>query len=1080
MALRCAACGGESPHDARFCEQCGLALGRRCGSCGAVGRVGASFCADCGARAHGGEPGATPDDAEGGERRQLTILFCDLAGSTELSARLDPEDWQDVLRTYQTRAGEVIARHGGHVAQYLGDGLLVYFGWPRTYDDATERAVRAGLGLVEVAATLRADGTPLAVRVGLHTGPVVLSALGREGRSDTLALGGVPNVAARVQEAAAPGTVLVSAATQRLVAGMFVVEDRGLQKLDGVREPLALYRVAQPSGIRSRLDAAAGRLTRFVGREVELATLVERWERAQDGEGQNVLVLGEPGVGKSRLAYRLRERLAEVPHTWLECGASPYTQGTPFHPVIALALQALAFGPGDTPAVKLARLQSALGTLASPEAVALVADFLGLASPAALSMPPDVQRRETIDLLARWNLAQSEVQPLVLVVEDLHWCDASSLELLGRLVAQSATARVLLLTTARPEFTPPWPARENTTTLSLARLTRRQAREMIVALEGGVLPPETLDALVARAGGVPLFLEELTKSVVQTGAAPGIEAIPATLADSLMARLDRLGAAKDVAQRAAVLGREFAYPLLAAISGMDEAPLRQSLAGLAEAEILFVRGEPPEASYAFKHALVQEAARESLTKRTRQQLHGRVVDVLIEAFPARAAAEPELVARHAEAAGRSDDAIAYYRRAGERAQARSAHEEAIRHFQQGIALLGARPEGPERDAREAPLQLALAESRSVALGYTSPEVEAAHERARVLCEAVGDSRGLAFALSGLAVFSYNSGQAERACALAVRALAIAEQTGDADLLLRAHCDLGLVEVYRGHYTASLAHLETARGLHRPGLRHAGLSATGNPGIRALSASAWVLFALGFPDRALARAREGVARARELGHPFSVTHALLFETVVHTLRLDVAAQRERAAEVIALSEAHGFPFWRGVGLTFHAAARVAAGERDALADVRAGFALTAATGSRGGAPASLAQLAQAYLAAKLLDEARAAVEGGLALSAQTGQPLFDSVLLQLKARILLAGGGAATEAEAAFRRALEIARAQAARSFELRAATGLAQLLRDQGAQREARDLLGPLFGWFREGFDTADLVAAKALLDSLG
>ena len=462
---------------------------------------------------------------------------------------------------------------------------------------------------------------------------------------------------------------------------------------------------------------------------------------------------------------------------------------------------------------------------------------------------------------------------------------------------------------------------------------------------------------------------------------------------------------------------------------------------------MFARGEPPEATYTFKHALVQEAAYESLLKRTRQQLHGRVVDVLVEsASPSGSAAEPEVVARHAEAAGRIDDAIAYYQRAGERAQARSAHEEAIGHFEQAIALLVTQPECRERDAREAALQLALAGSRAVAFGYGSPDVEAAEERARRLYESAGDARGLAVALSGLAAFSNHSGRVERGGALAARVLEIGEQTGDSELLLRAHCNLGLVEIYRGRFAASFAHFEAARELYRPDLHQVG-TAMVNLGVRALSASAWGICALGFPDRALTRAREAVERARELAHPFSVAHALLFETVVHTLRGDAKSQRERAAEVIALSEAHGFPFWLSIGQTFHAAARVAAGEVDAVAEMEAGFALTATSGSQGGLPASLAQLAEAYLAAERLDEALATVEAGLAVSAQTGQPFFDSVLHQVKARILLAGVGSAAEAEAGFRRALEIARTQGARFFELRAATSLAQLLARSGPAR---------------------------------
>ncbi len=1073
---KCTRCDHANAAGNRFCGGCGAPLVRQCPACGAAIDPAMKFCSECGAPL---TPGPALPQPDAGERRQVTVLFSDIVGSTDLAARLDPEDWQELLRTHQARAEEVVARHGGHVAQYLGDGLLVYFGWPKTYDDAAERAVRAALDLVEATAKLDVGGTRLAVRVGLHTGPVVVSTLGGPGRTETLALGEVPNVASRLQGAADPGMVLVSAATLRLVAGLFVVEERGPRTLRGIRDAMTLYRIVRPSGVRSRLDVTAGRLTRFVGREVELATLVERWERAQDGEGQNVLVIGEAGVGKSRLAYQLRERVAAVPHTWLECSATPYTQGTPFHPLIELARQALAFTPGDTIDAKRERLKRGLGKLASAESVALVAEFLGLPLPTPLAMSPDEQRRKTIDLMAQWNLTHSAVQPMVVVVEDLHWCDASSLEVLGRLVTQSATARVLLLMTARPEFLPPWTARENTTTLRLARLTKRQAREMILAIGSTQLPAETADALVTRADGVPLFIEELTKSVLGPGAVRDAEAIPATLADSLMARLDRLSTGKDVAQRAAVLGRELAYPLLAAVAGLSEATLRRGLARLVKAEILFVRGEPPDAAYTFKHALVQEAAYESLLKRSRQALHGRVVDVLREQFPERAAAEPELVARHAEAAGRVTEAVDCHQRAGERAQSRSAHAEAIRHFEHAIAVLLTQPASRERDTREAALQVTLAESRTVALGYTSPEVEAAHERTRVLCQAVGDELGLGHALSRLGVFAHNSGTTERACALGAQALAIGERIADPGLLVKAHCDLGLTEVYRGTFASSLAHLETAISLAEPDLARTNLFASGNPGVRALSASAWDLFVLGYPDRALARAREAVVRARGLAHPFSVAHALFFETVVHTLRQDGARQRERAEETIALSEAQGFPFWLGVGQAFHAAARVQAGETAALADLLGGLSLMAVTGSRGGAPAMMVLLGKAYRAAGQWRDARDAIASGLALAAQSGQTFFDPELHRVQGEICLAADEP-TEAVAAYQRALATARAQESKSFELRVTIGLARLWARQGDREQARTLLAPAYEWFTEGFDTRDLIDAQALLDELG
>ena len=1133
--MRCPSCNHDNRADRRFCTECGATLSMACPSCGAPAEVGEKFCGSCGARLPtvAPAPGTTtsPPEREAatppGERRQVTILFCDLVGSTALSQQLDAEEWRDVVGQYQNAARVAAERWGGHVAKELGDGLLVYFGWPDAREDDPERAIRAGLAILDAMEPVNAkqsasDGTRLAVRVGMHTGPVVIADGGE-------VFGETANVAARVQGAAEPDTVVVTAATQRLVAGIFVLEDRGPQVLKGVREPMPLYRVVQPSGVRSRLAVAAGRLTPFVGREVELATLVDRWERAADGDGQNVLLVGEAGVGKSRLAYQLRSRLAAVPHTWLECGASPYTEGTPFHPVIALVAQGLAFTPTDTTAEKVEKIARGLRELAAGESVGLLADFLGLPPPTPLALNPDVQRRKTMELLAQWNLALAAIQPLVLLVEDLHWCDASSLELLGRIIAQSATARVLFVATARPEFTAPWPARSNLTTLQLARLTKRQAREMVERLLSdfaahseahasrrpredatssartdsssglngsltvrteeppsvgrrleGRLPDAVIDALVARADGVPLYVEELTKAVAAPGAARGADAIPTTLAGSLMARLDRLSTAKEVAQRAALLGREFGYPLLAAVAGMEDAGLRQGLARLVDAEIVFQRGEPPEATYTFKHALVQEAAYESLLKRTRQQLHGRVVDVLVERFPERVAAEPEVVARHAEAAGRSHDAIAYYTRAGEQAQARPAHEEAIGHFRKAIALVETQPSDAERDARELSLQLALGASLQATRGYSHQETEAAYERAAALADATGNAPRLGKARAALATVYYTRGEVERGRALAADVLAAAQARGDREQALLGRVDVGVPEHYQGKFASSLAHCERAIALYDP-VQHHGLvrGIAGDQGVAALSHSACNLWYLGHPDAALARAREAAALARRLAHPFSVAAAVFWETALHWVRRDSAAQRERAAEVIALREAQGFPLWLGLGRAFHAGARVTQGDPRALSEIMEGLALAAETGNQAGAPAIFAVLAEAQRAAGHLADAQGTVATALAVAAQTGQPFFDADLHRLDGDLLLATGGAADEAAARYHRALAIAREQGARSFELRAATGLARLWRDQGKPAEALDLLAPIYGWFTEGFDTRDLQDAKALLEEL-
>jgi class 3 adenylate cyclase/predicted ATPase len=1088
--MRCPSCGHDNRVDRRFCGRCGAALAIACAACGRANEPDEKFCGGCGtaltaeAPAIGAAAPAPKAEAASrtGERRQLTVLFCDLVGSTELSGRLDPEELRDLVGSYQEATAAVVDKHGGHIAQYLGDGVLVYFGYPTAHEDDAERAVRTGLGIVDalrpVNARLGAD-RQLAVRVGIHTGPVVVSELGGKTRRETQVFGETTNVAARVQGVAAPDTVVMSAATQTLVPGIFVLEDLGGQTLKGVAVPVVCYRVVQPSGVRSRLAIAAGRLTPFVGRDMELAALVERWERAASGDGQNVLLVGEAGVGKSRLAYQLRERLATIPHTWLECGATPYTEGTPFHPVMALVAQGLALTTTDTVAEKLEKIARGLRDLATPETVGLLADFLGLPSPTPLAMNPDVQRRKTMELLAQWNLALSTIQPLVLLVEDLHWCDASSLELFGRLIAQSATARMLFVATARPEFMPSWPARSNLTTLQLARLTKRQSREMVTTLLAHTLPAETVEALVTRADGVPLYVEELTKAVAEPGRAHGVEAIPTTLADSLMARLDRLSTAKEVAQRAAVLGREFGYPLLAAVVGMEDAGLRQGLARLVDAEIVFQRGEPPEATYTFKHALVQEAAYESLLKRTRQQLHGRVVDVLRERFPERIESEPEVVARHAEAAGRSDDAITYYARAGERAHARSAHEEAIGRLRKAIVLLETRPAGMERDAHELSLQLSLGASLTAARGYAHRETAAAYERAVTLAPAAGDAAWLDEARAGLAICYFNRGEVERGRALGAQVLSGAEARGDRERALILHAVLVAPEHVQGKFASSLAHCERVIAFYDSGPHGHVRMLSSDSGIVALNHCAWNLWQLGQPDAALARAREAISLARRLDDPFGLAFALFFETALHRFRRDVAAQRERATEVIALSETYGFPLWLGVGRAFHAAARVAAGEHTALPEIVNGLALAAETGSQAGAPGMLAVLAEAQRAAGRLAEAQGTVATALAIAAQTGQPYVDADLHRLDGDLVLATGSAAEEAAARYHRALAIAREQGARSFELRAATSLARLWRDQGKRTEARALLAPVYATFTEGFDTGDLLDAKALLDEL-
>jgi class 3 adenylate cyclase/predicted ATPase len=1082
------ACGHENPSHARFCLECGGPLALRCPGCQAELPATANFCLACGTPVAQGEgasraaalSSADTDVTRPGERRQLTVLFCDLVGSTPLSQQLDAEEWRDLLAQYQKAAAGAVVRFGGHVAKNLGDGLLIYFGWPTAREDDPERAVRAGLAIVDAMVPLNAtladgDGTRLAVRIGMHTGPVVIADGGE-------VFGETANIAARVQSAAEPDTVVITAATQRLVAGMFVVEDRGPQELKGVREPVTLYRVVQPSGVRSRLDVAAGRLTRFVGRDIELATLVDRWERAQDGEGQNVVVLGEAGVGKSRLVYQLHERLVAVPHTWLECGATPYTEGTPFHPIIALVMQGVAFAPEETAAEQLSNLEVRLGTLASTETVALLADFLGLPPPTRLQLSPELQRRKTMDLLAQWTLSLSAAQPLVMFVEDLHWCDVSTLELLGHLIAQSPTARVLLLATARPDFTPPWPPRSNLTTVQLARLTKRQARDMIATLAGTELPAATLDALVARADGVPLYVEELTKAMAEPGAARGVEAIPASLADSLMARLDRLSTAKEVAQRAAVLGRAFGYPLLAAMVGMDEAALRHGLTRLVDAEILFARGEPPVATYTFKHALIQETAYQSLLKRARQQLHARVARVLEERFPERVAAEPEVIARHYEQAGLAAQAITHYQRAGERATQRSANEEAIGHLRRALALVGTLPETRERHQRELGLQMAIGAPLAAARGWSHREHEQTYMRARELAFQIGESPELPRVLVGVADAHVNKGDLETAAEVAQEALTAAERTADAFDLLSAHYAVGIPLLFQGHFSRALHHLEHSIKLYNPS-EHGSLAyAVGyDRGVAAHGLAAWCHVGLGHPDRALAGSEEAVALARRVEHPLSLAAALWFAGIVHFERGELGRTRGRAGEGVGLAKRLGFPLYLGLGRFLCGWVRVESGEGEAgIAEMQQAMVELAGIGSGTGAPQVLAMLAEGLRKVGRHDDALGALGLGLVQAEQQGQHYVDGELHRLRAEILLdMDGNAVEEAEALLGQSLEIARRQEAKTFELRAATSLARLWQRQGKRDAARALLAPLYAWFTEGFATRDLIETKALLDDL-
>src|SRR5215472_14741258 len=625
--MRCSKCGSDNREGRRFCRKCGSKLGTVCPKCGAANEPDEDFCGDCGAALNPpAEAVAAPTQiTPSGERRHLTVLFCDLAGSTEIAAQLNPEEWRETVAHYHRRAAEAITRYGGHVAKFLGDGVMAFFGYPAAHDDDAERGARAGLAIVETVSNLGQHPVhaKLAVRVGIDSGPVVVGA-GAGKEADIF--GEAPNVAARVQAAAEPDTVLITAATHRLVSGLFVVQERARQALRGIAQPVDLYRVIRPSGIRGRLAAAATvrGMTPFIDREEDIRLLLNRWERAREGEGQVVTIVGEAGIGKSRLVQHFRDQIAADPHTWLECNTSAFFQNTPFYAMTDMLQQTFHWHTNQNSERRLAALEAslALAGLKLEEAVPLIASLLDLQLDSkypALSMAPDQQRRRLLATLVAWTVGFAKAQPLVMATEDLHWADPSTLEMIQLAVEQGAMAPLMLLQTTRPEFPIRWPPRAHHTQITLNRLSARNVRAMVgqVAAQKA-LSEETIRAVVERTSGVPLFVEELTRAVLErSGGSLSAREIPATLHDSLMARLDRLGAAKEILQIGAVIGIEFSYELLHAIHRIPEEALQQALLGLSDSDLLYVRGIAPDAIYLFKHALIRDAAYEALLKSRR-------------------------------------------------------------------------------------------------------------------------------------------------------------------------------------------------------------------------------------------------------------------------------------------------------------------------------------------------------------------------------------------------------------------------------------------------------------------------------
>jgi predicted ATPase len=987
----------------------------------------------------------------------------------------------------------------------MGDGVLAYFGWPRAHEDDAERAVRAGLGIVEAVGGLRPQpDLQLQVRIGIATGQVVVGELIGAGEAqERSVVGETPNLAARLQALAEPDAVVIGRRTRRLVGGLFELADLGTHELKGFARPVSAWRVLGEGRAEGRFEALrAATLTPLVGREEELALLLRRWERAKEGEGQAVLLSGEPGIGKSRLTRALQQQLAEETYTRLLHFCSPYHQNSALYPVIDHLQRAAQVERDDSDERKLDKLEGLLAQSTEdlrgdvPLLAALLSIPTGERHP-PLDLAPEQQKARTLERLVAQVEGLARRQPVLTLYEDVHWIDPTSLELLDLLLERVRALPVLVVVTFRPEFRPPWIGQPHVTLLTLNRLSRKHGVAIMGRLTGGkVLPPEVERQIVARTDGVPLFVEELTKAVLESGllreeddryALLGplpLLAIPATLHDSLTARLDRLVPVKEVAQIGAAIGREFPYELLAAVVPLRQNELHEALARLEEAELVFRRGTPPHATFTFKHALVQDAAYDSMLRGKRQQVHAAIARVLEERFPETAETKPEVLAQHYSEAGMAERCVDYRLRAGHRAAELSANVEAAGHLTKGLEVLGTLPESPQRDELELTLQSALGMPLIATKGYAAPETGATYARAHELCERLGHADRLLPIVYGRWAYHLVGGEHQTGRRLAEQFLSLAESQADTALELVGRRILGMSLLHLGELQAGRGRIERALGLYDP-RRHGSLAFRFGQDQRAsgLAFLSLALWLSGFPDQASRTIDRALEALEELNHVNSRGYVLVWgAATLAQLRRDVAAVGKHVDEVVSLSEEHGLGLWLAYGKVFRGWVLAEQGrQEEGRTELAKALAECQATRTRMHRPYHLSLLAEVLRHSDRAEEGLLAIDEALAVVEETAERWWEADLHRLRGDLLLSlSTQNAAGAEAEYDAAVTTARRQGARMLELRAATGLARLWRDQGGHAKAQDLLAPVYASFVEGLDTPDLRDAGILLEELG
>jgi class 3 adenylate cyclase/predicted ATPase len=1038
----------------------------------------------------------------GAERRQLTVMFVDLVGSTALSTKLDPEELADVLCSYQNIVAGGVVRFGGYVAKFMGDGLLAYFGWPRAHEDAAERAIRAGLTIAEAVGDLKApDAESLAARIGIATGLVVVGELIGEGVAQQEAVvGETPNLAARLQQLAAPGTVVIAEATRRLVGTLFEFIELDPVEVKGFAAPVYGFRVAGADLAQGRFDALnAAVAAPLVGRDQELALFLDRWRLARAGEGQVVLLSGEPGMGKSRVVLALRERLRSEEWVSLRYHGSPYHVNSVLHPVIEQLQRVAGFARGDDNMTKLAKLEALLVGAAADmvEVAPFFADLLSLPVEGRFALPPLTPQEKKAGTF-RALLAQLEglatQSPVLIVLEDAHWLDPTTLELFGHVVERIQRLPVLLVMTFRPEFKPPWKAHAHTTALALTRLNRAAAEVIIGHLTAGRrLPEPLLTEIVVKTDGVPFFVEELTKTVLESSVLRETPdgyaldgqlshlAIPTTLQDSLMSRLDRLGEAKRVAQIGAVIGRKFSYELLKRVSPMSGEDLRIALRQLTRSRLIFTRGTPPSAEYTFKHMLVQETAYRSLLRGHRKVLHRQIVLALQDTFPDISTTQPELLAYHYAMAGDAGHAVKYWTQAGQHAVERSAELEALGHFESALQILQTLPLTKERDKLELSIQIGILTPIIALKGYASSETAQHATKARSIAERIGEVGQLFPIMYGEWTYNMVRGKISAALNLAVEYLHASKCYGDTTTLVVGYRIKGFSYWGLGELRLAREALDEAIRLYDPNIHASSAYLYGHDSrVSSLCFLALTLLFLGYPRQAYKASREALGQARQIGHANTQAIALCIAGALFNQLLGyVPATRRFSARTISLSRKRALAMWLETGRILDAWAMAQRGRPDqAITPITAALDRFGSIGTKLMAPHFLGLRAEVLAASGQPEAGLQAVDDALALIRETDERVWEADLYRLQGELQLARRGQQAEvaAEAAFRRAIVVARSQHARFWELRATISLARMWIDQGKRENARAVLAEVCQTFGDGCDIPGLAQAKALL----